>query len=492
MTDGQQGSQRRTLLLVAMIVATWVALTLLRLFDGTNILDDDQERPAMYVLDVLVNNHWLVQYDADGAVMSKPPMFAWMGVIASKFTGGLNEISLYAPGALAVLATALLVFFYGRKIGSDVAAFVGAGALLLSNPSIKMVHLARTDGLFMLLVFASAVAALEAHRGRISWFWFWFLSAFSTLTKGPVGMILVAGGFLACFFGNDSSRRTDAKRIAAGHVGGILFFLVVAGGWFLAAYHQAGTPFIDKIIGRELVGHATESARGDGIGSKMHQPPIYFLSRFAPWSLFTLLGFWCAFKQRKEGSFASFASLYFTCYFLFGLLLFSLSPHQRFDHQFPIIPAAALIAGIAIEQWAGASRREALVKWFPAVAVILLIAVKAYHVMNVTKDERRSLLLKRAAGEIPANVELQYGDSLMGLQFFRGTMQVRQTAGDIAALLRAERPAYVAIRREDTWKEIAAEAGIPTHKLAEWVPEKEDEAYLTIYSNRESFPPLTE
>ncbi|HMX62722.1 MAG TPA: glycosyltransferase family 39 protein [Candidatus Sumerlaeota bacterium] len=156
MTSDTRSTQARTKLLMAMLVVTWLALTLLRLFDGTNIMDDDQERPAMYIQDILVNGNWLAQHDSDGDMMSKPPLYAWLGALASKFTGGLNEISLYSVGALAVLATALLVFFQGRRLGNEVAGFVGSAALLLSNPSIKMVHLARADGVFMVLVFASA------------------------------------------------------------------------------------------------------------------------------------------------------------------------------------------------------------------------------------------------------------------------------------------------------------------------------------------------
>lgn len=477
---------------MAMLVVTWVVLTLLRLFDGTNIMDDDQERPAMYIQDILVNGNWLAQHDSDGDMMSKPPLYAWLGVLASKFTGGLNEISLYSVGALAVLGTALLVFFQGRRLGNEVAGFVGGAALLLSNPSIKMVHLARTDGLFMVLVFASALAALEAYRGRLNWFWFWVLSALSTLTKGPIGIILVAGGFIATFLAQDSTREPNMRRTAIGHCAGIFFFAVVVGGWFYAAYLQAGDPLIDKIIGKELVGHATESARGDGIGSKIHQPPIYFLSRFLPWSIFAVMAFWRAFKDRGSRTREAFARVFLTCYFLFGLLIFSLSPHQRFDHQFPIIPAAALLAGMEIVRLLGPARIPLLLKAYPAIALLMLGGVKAYHFMNVTKEERRSLLVKRAAKEIPAGIELTYADSLMGLQFFRGTMQIHRNANEVCSLLASDAPVYVAVRRGETWEDIRDCYDGPAYKVAEWIPEKEKEPFLTIYSNRESFPASAE
>ncbi|HMZ52973.1 MAG TPA: hypothetical protein PK988_11970, partial [Candidatus Sumerlaeota bacterium] len=177
---------------------------------------------------------------------------------------------------------------------------------------------------------------------------------------------------------------------------------------------------------------------------------------------------------------------------LFGLLIFSLSPHQRFDHQFPIIPAAALLAGMEIVRLLGPARIPLLLKAYPVIALLMLGGVKAYHFMNVTKEERRSLLVKRAAKEIPAGVELTYADSLMGLQFFRGTMQIHRSADEVCSLLASDAPVYVAVRREETWEDIRECYDGPAHKVAEWIPEKEKEPFLTIYSNRESFPASAE
>jgi len=37
-----------------------------------NLLDQDQERPAAYVLDVIKNGNWLCQRDWTGDITSKP------------------------------------------------------------------------------------------------------------------------------------------------------------------------------------------------------------------------------------------------------------------------------------------------------------------------------------------------------------------------------------------------------------------------------------
>ena len=46
-----------------------------------------QDVPAMYVLDAVVNHHWLCQSDARGFVTSKPPVYTWLAGLASLVPG---------------------------------------------------------------------------------------------------------------------------------------------------------------------------------------------------------------------------------------------------------------------------------------------------------------------------------------------------------------------------------------------------------------------
>lgn len=479
-----------TAVLVTLLVAAWLAMFLARLFGPSTILDDDQQRPAAYVLDLMVNGHVLVQYDDTGDIMSKPPFYTWLVARTAIAFGELNEFTLYLPGALAVLGMALIIFLHGRAEFGPFAAFLGAAAMLLSNPGLKQVHLARTDAVFSILVYASAVLALEASRGRCSWYWFWMAGALATLTKGPLGLLLAAGGFLASWITTNPTPRDRSP--LAGHVVGMLFFFLLTFGWFCAAYMRAGEPLIEKLIGKELLGHATESARGDMIGSKMHQPPIYFLSRFAPWSLFCLLAIRHFWKQRRAPSPAVYTGVFLSCYFLFGLLIFSLSPHQRFDHQFPLIPAAALLAGVEVARLLGERRFSLAVKLFPLVAALAIGGAATFYRMNPAKEEIRSDLLKTVAAEIKAkggnDFPLQHADATMGLQFFLGTMRQRITTEEACNALKSREPAYIAVRREGAREDIEkCLDGTHVYTLGSWTPEGEKDPFITILSNRAEY-----
>ena len=153
--------------LLALIVVTWVGIFAVRLAGPPNIGDNDQERPAAYVLDVLVNGDWIVQRDDTGDITSKPPLYTWVTALTAKAYGKLDEFSLYLPGALCVLIVALLIHVIGESYFGRNAGAAGALAYLLSIAAFKQAHLARTDALFALTVVVTAILAYAAARRRV-------------------------------------------------------------------------------------------------------------------------------------------------------------------------------------------------------------------------------------------------------------------------------------------------------------------------------------
>ena len=53
-------------------------LLAMRVDDPSNLMDNDQQRPAAYAMDVAVNGQWIVQHDDSGDVASKPPLYPWL------------------------------------------------------------------------------------------------------------------------------------------------------------------------------------------------------------------------------------------------------------------------------------------------------------------------------------------------------------------------------------------------------------------------------
>jgi len=123
---------------VALIVAAWLSLFLIRITAPPDLLDKDQERPAAYMLDAALNGHWIVQRDDFQAlpgyearsVCSKPPVYTWCGALLVLLFGRINAWCLYLPTAAALLGSCLLVWGYGRRYFGPLAGLL-AGTVLL-------------------------------------------------------------------------------------------------------------------------------------------------------------------------------------------------------------------------------------------------------------------------------------------------------------------------------------------------------------------------
>src|SRR3954449_10743132 len=131
------GPGTRRWLLPAILSALAITLFALRLLAPSNLLDQDQERPGTYVLDVLKNGHWMCQHDLTGDVTSKPPMWTWISAVTSLAVGKVNRFTLYLPGAIGAWGTGLLLFFAGRKRFGLQAGFWAAVAVMVCTAGLK-------------------------------------------------------------------------------------------------------------------------------------------------------------------------------------------------------------------------------------------------------------------------------------------------------------------------------------------------------------------
>ena len=489
------GGIGKPFLLLALLSA---ALFCLRLAAPPNLLDQDQERPASYVLDAVRNGHWLCQRDFSGEITSKPPLWTWLSAATSMSCGRVNLFTLYLPGALAAMGTAWLVFAAGRKHLSVRAGWFGAVALLVTTAGVKEVGLARTDGVFAFLVTASALLAFRAWTRGGGWTSFWLLAALATLTKGPLGVVLAAGGLLACAW----ERKLKTPRPVSGsHWLGLVLFVLLVGGWFALAYGQCGRPLVDKMLGRELVAHAVSDGKGHWPGRFFYQQTLYYLGRAAPWSLLAFYGFWRIWRGRRQSGPDSHPEAerrrferFLFCWFGVGLAIFSLAPHQRADLLWPIMPAGALVAGSELARLTRNLRSALLQLWIPILLAAAVGGFACYYfgprghtpVVRQTEALRAlaEVIKERGGAEFP----LTHVDDPITLQVYLNTFRPPVSVERAARLLRGPEAAFVAVRKLDVLQSVH-QAGDPPFYTVLPAPPTADFCPAVIVGNRHDFAP---
>ncbi len=451
--------------LFALVGGTAVLLFVIGLTGLPNLMDNER-RVGAYVLDAVHNGHWMAQRESTGEVMSKPPMVTWIAALVTLALDRPTRFALYLPSALATVLVALLLLKVGRDRFGWTAGLLGALAYVLSPMGDKMVQTTRYDGLFALPV---ALAALAAYRAWVSgrgWTWFWLAAAFATLVKGPLGVVLGSAGLLAGLW----EWRSGARQPLRGqHWLGLVLFVTICGGWFWLAYREMGQPLIDKLIKGELVRHAVRGTEGEGIGVKFWEPLWGFFTHMLPWSIASVVAFWRVFKHPSPDVETRRFERFLVCWVAVGLVIFCAAAHQRSRLIFPLMPAAALLAGRELARMLAAWKPHwpppTIVRAAVGLAAFVLAFVTVYHfgLLRYSDSVQRTVAVRDFAREIQdgpgAQFPLTYVDSPFAVQFYLNTMRRQVPADRAADLLKGGVPAFVVVGDAEKYQRIRERIG---------------------------------
>lgn len=430
---------------IALLCGLGIALFVIRLTGLSDLEGYAQHRNIGYVLDAIGNGNWLVQYDIEGRILSKPPLHTWL-VAGSALLFGIERPALALPSLLSILALSLLVFEFGRRRFGQLAGGLAGVAVLMAPMVAKHIALLRSDPLFALLVALAALAALRAWEKGGGWLPFWLVAGLATLTKGPLGLILAAGGLLAWFW----ERRSDPAMppLRGSHWSGVLLFLALPLLWFLAAWWQEGQVLIDKMLRDELLGHATGVGRDSQFGTNLMRPPLFFLQRFLPFSLFAAYALWRVFRHPATDIGERRVERFLSSWILSGLLIFSLAAHHRPDLLLPLWAPAALLAG---REMATLARRIG-VRRFALAAVLsgcllFFVAFDNYHARiqgpndrNLYSENVRAAARSLRDSGLDAR-QLLHVDTPVTLQMYLGTHRHWLTREELDELRQQPPPA---------------------------------------------------
>lgn len=466
------------LLAQALLVLAWLAVVVARALAPSDLMDNDQCLVAAYTTDIVANGDWIVQTDESGSVASKPPLYQWLAAAASLPVGRVTLLTLYLPGALAVLAMMLLTAHIGRAwFGPRIGMLAGL-ATLCSPAGVKMVWYARTDGLYSLLVFAGALAVFRAActRRAGAWLLAWAILVVATMTKTPFAVPLAMFGLGAMLWGPRPARPADAsatRSVILANLAGALLLIAVVGGWYLLARHTLGDAVREKLIEGELVRHAVGTLDDEYLGRGFLRQPFFYVTRLAPWSVLAIIAAVRAFTEPDADETTRLRTRFLLCFIAGGIFFVCFASRPRSEHLFPFIPATALLAAREVARLRIATP---LWRWglVGVCAVAIVLAQVDGRAAARTLPVRQTLAMRALAQRVPGLLRpdeaLRHIESPYALQFFLGTMQVERPVDEVAREMREGLPIVAAT---DDPASLEAAVGAPLELVARWPEEGE-------------------
>ncbi len=330
-----------TLLAVAVLLGRLGALPL---------LSENEGRRAA-VIQTMHADGGLLLPQLNGAVyIDKPPLHYWLGTVAAQMRGAADAWAVRLPSALAALA--LLAGLYAAvRRQTPAASWAAAFAVLalLGNVGFSMfARRAEIDMLFAALAGGAWLAASHHLLAGLRWRWLdlaYVLTGLAMLTKGPLALLF----FPAPLLGYWLHSRDRAALVALVHPRGWALALLIALPWYGAVTAKLGWAVWAPVAATDLAGKAYGLAF-----DPVYDYLLWLLGDFAPFSLLLLTtprASWRAWRATPAGR-LHLSGL------LLPLLVLSLMANKHAKYLLPAYPAAAVLIGLRLADFAAVSRRR--------------------------------------------------------------------------------------------------------------------------------------
>ena len=386
----------------ALIVCSITAIIWLfaaRILGPSDAWDQTQPRTMAYTTDIITNGRWILPVERGRYPATKPPLYNWLAVPMVKLMGFSSELAHKSPSVVALLLTWLIIVRVGRRLDRDGQGALGwlAGLMLLCNYTFfKLGYLARPDMLLTLwltLGWVTATKLLIAPSGKqhdrrrlALQGVFWASVLLAALTKGPLAVILPGYALVGARLLRGSFKESRVfgwwwgLPITIG-----LFSLWVWGVYRIDPDHLRQKLWFDELAGR-VTGLGSEGNQRGPIEffERIAHMPMYYLLRFAPWSVLSILGMFAIWRRKSDESAADrrrrrWTTLGQTGQWLHGsaafivivILLFTLSTGKRADYIAAAFVPGALLSAWWLRQLPG--RFNAIGIWAAQVAALVVL-----------------------------------------------------------------------------------------------------------------------
>ena len=288
--------RHRLLLLVGLGLALYVPFLSLR-----DLWYPDEPEIAEVAKAMYESGDWIAPRRMGRIWVDYPPMLYWAGAASSHALGGVSELALRLPNALAAIALVALVCVAGsRWFGARAGLWAGFTLLTFQQLAYQAVSY-RPDVFFALfiaaglLVYASGAGAGGPPRAGLRVLGF-VLLGLAMLSKGPLGLLL-PGLVLTLWHGARRERRELDETAPLAPLALVAAAVYLA--WFVPCARAMGAPSILHELWAQNVARFFGGARGHG------QPWHYYITAIwadlAPWSvLLPFAAFWIVRTERRR------------------------------------------------------------------------------------------------------------------------------------------------------------------------------------------------
>lgn len=270
-----------------LILAILLIITFIPFLGETLFNTKGEPREAIVAVSMLQSGDWILPVSNGTDIPYKPPMLAWCIALLSIFNGfEVNEYISRLPSALSMIAMTLVVYRYTRRLtGSTPTAMTTA--LILTT--MFEVHRAATNCRVDMLLTAFMVIAIyrlslsQRASARFVDIPSVLLLSGAVLTKGPVGMVIpCAITWIFMLMTGHKFIRTTLSIAVTG-----LASLILPALWYVAAYHQGGSEFLDLVI-EENFGRMTGTMSYESHVNPWWYNILTLLAGMAPYTLLLL------------------------------------------------------------------------------------------------------------------------------------------------------------------------------------------------------------
>ena len=324
--------------------------------------------------------------------LNKPVLSYWIVAAFYKVLGvsvGVQRLSI-ALGALVIVA---VVFFLTRaaypaadtvrsraRIDAALWAAVGMAItprlLMFSRRIFIDVYITMFMALTLLFF---ALAERYPARRRVLLALMYVAIGLGMLTKGPVAVVLPGLAFAVYLALRRELGRIPSFMLPAG----VLIVLAIVVPWYAVLYVRHGWTYITSFFLGENVARYTEGYGVDSVRGPFFYLPVLLSDSF-PWSAFLFASAaadWRARRSTAEDDRVTRLRTLLWSWIGVIVLFFSLSAAKQDLYIFPVVPAVAALAGIAIARGLAGEPRAAGAVRATALIIGALVALAAAGVV---------------------------------------------------------------------------------------------------------------